>query len=232
MTNRTVAIVGDSISFDHYLSLSHLLGVPRASPRAMKKTALLTSQVCGSTSLLLGKRDFHLTQLSGIIKDYFPDVLVLNRGAHYAPDDKLMEHIHTVLIGQLQAWQQQCKEQGKDCLLVWRTSVPGHPNCTQYTKPSTSLQEMEELVRSAQISHAYKWDQFSAQNKLVVNYLRQHATNLSYEIMDAYHVNILRPDFHRSSDCLHTCLPKDNTYSWLIHHILQVKYGGAAHLAS
>ena len=64
MRNRTVAIIGDSISLDHFLlslairigdsisldhfllSLSHLLGVPYALPKVMNRNVLLKSHVC------------------------------------------------------------------------------------------------------------------------------------------------------------------------------------------
>mmetsp|Transcript_5401 Transcript_5401/g.8509 ORF Transcript_5401/g.8509 Transcript_5401/m.8509 type:complete len:383 (-) Transcript_5401:650-1798(-) len=235
MENKTVAIIGDSVSFDHFLSLSHLLGVPQALPRAMRKDALLTSQVCNkdkynsssSSSTLIGKRDFYLHSVKDIVRDHFPDVLVLNRGAHYVPNDELLRHINDTLFPQLNDWQARCKLKKKDCLLIWRTTVPGHPNCSQFTRPSKSVEEMEQLIARANTNLAYHYDEFSVQNELVLNafQIQKRTANLSYEVMDAYHVNILRPDMHPSkNDCLHTCLPKDNTYSWLLNHMLHVKY--------
>ena len=146
MNNKTIAIIGDSTSFDHYLSLSHLLGVPRALPKAMKKNALSTSLVCNNNSFIIGKRDFYLKSVQDIVDEFFPDVLVLNRGAHYVPDDELLDHIVQNVFPILWNWQQTCMMRNKTCHLIWRTSVPGHPNCTQYLKPSTSLPEMENLV--------------------------------------------------------------------------------------
>ena len=119
---------------------------------------------------------------------------------------------------------------------------------------------MEELISTHAVNPGYKWDQFSVQNELVLNALK--LTDITYEVMDAYFVNILRPDMHYGGgDCLHMvrqykacinglfchmcsaivhaahlllfcfmffqikqCLPKDNTYSWLFHHIMRVKY--------
>lgn len=235
MENKTVAMIGDSVSFDHFLSLSHLLGVPQALPRVMRKDALLTSQVCNkdkynsssSSSTLIGKRDFYLHSVKDIVRDHFPDVLVLNRGAHYVPNDELLRHINDTLFPQLNDWQARCKLKKKDCLLIWRTTVPGHPNCSQFTRPSKSVEEMEQLIARDTTNLAYHYNEFSVQNELVLNafQIQKRTANLSYEVMDAYHVNILRPDMHPSkNDCLHTCLPKDNTYSWLLNHMLHVKY--------
>ena len=228
MRNRTIAIIGDSISLDHFLSLSHLLGVPHALPKVMNRNALLKSHVCndtsnsgvvsndndsvsdnandgsnrngaGSTSTLLGKRDFYLNAVQDIADEYFPDVLVLNRGAHYVSDDELLGHLNNTLFSQLNDWQERCRSNEKRCLLIWRTSVPGHPNCTQFTKPSDSVKEMEELI----LQGPFYWAKFKDQNELVLEAFQR--TNLSYEVMDSYHVNILRPDLHRQKhDCLHT----------------------------
>ena len=228
MRNRTIAIIGDSISLDHFLSLSHLLGVPHALPKVKNRNALLKSHVCndmsnsgvvsndndsvsdnandgsnrngaGSTSTLLGKRDFYLNAVKDIANEYFPDVLVLNRGAHYVSDDELLGHLNNTLFSQLNDWQERCRSNDKRCLLIWRTSVPGHPNCTQFTKPSDSVKEMEELI----LQGPFHWAKFKDQNELVLEAFQR--TNLSYEVMDSYHVNILRPDLHRHKhDCLHT----------------------------
>lgn len=240
MQNKTVAIMGDSISLDHYLSLTHLLGVPKALPRVWKKkTVLLVSEVCGnnshgndnnhynSTSKLIGKRDIHLNFLNEIVRDHFPDVLVLNRGAHYVSNDKLLAHLNTIILPQLIVWQSRCVLEKKDCLLIWRTTVPGHPNCDQFMVPSTSVEEMEQYI-AINAKDEHHWGDFSVQNELMLTAFQNNESllaNISYEVMDAYHVNILRPDVHATSDCLHTCLLMDDTFSWLLNHMLHVKFG-------
>lgn len=231
--NKSIAIIGDSISFDHYLSLSHLLGVPQALPRARSKNAMLVSHVCQNKTLLIGKRDFYLDSVGQIIEEFFPDVLILNRGAHYVQDQDLIRHMNQTVFPQLFHWQQKCHLHDRNCMLIWRTSVPGHPNCTNYKEPSESLEEMERLIDD--YGSVYHWDQFKIQNQLVLDAFQKASVTattdsvgqlkLMYEVMDAYSVNILRPDMHAGPhDCLHTCLPKDNTYSWLLHHMMLVKY--------
>jgi len=223
MKNKTVAIVGDSISYDNFLSLTHLLGVPQSLPKAMNKNALQKSIVCQNTSTLIGHRDFYLHGIKHVADNFFPDVMVINRGAHYVADDELLADMNQTAFPHLEEWQNNCKLKGKDCLLIWRTTSPGHPNCKNYTKPATSVAEIEEILDNFETG--YHWNEFHVQNKLMKDTLKH--TNLTYEVMDAYYVNILRPDLHKNgvkNDCLHTCLPDDDGYSWLLHHMLLVKY--------
>lgn len=213
--NKTIAIIGDSTSFDHYLSLSHLLGVPQALPRARSRNAMLVSNVCQNKTLLIGKRDFYLDSVGHIIEGFFPDVLILNRGAHYVRDEDLIRHMNQTVFPELYNWQQKCHLHERNCMLIWRTSVPGHPNCTKYKEPSESLEAMEQLVHEH--GSVYHWDQFKIQNQLVLDAFQKAAVHaasansadgqlkLVYEVMDAYSVNILRPDMHPGPhDCLHT----------------------------
>ena len=50
VANKTIAIIGDSISFDHFLSLSHLLGVPQALPKVRRRGAIIISDTCAGNS--------------------------------------------------------------------------------------------------------------------------------------------------------------------------------------
>ena len=180
-----------------------------------------------------------------IIKEYHPDILILNRGAHYTPDSELIQDLNTTIIPALKQWQEECQSRqepgtivqehdGTDtgthrslrtsswttrtrglhdithnqqqknvhqCMLIWRTSVPGHPNCTDFKHPSNSLSEMEALVQKG-AAHGWGWDKFKDQNAIAVNMLID--AGLDVDVMDAYKVNILRPDGHRPGDCLHT----------------------------
>eukprot|EP00979_Chaetoceros_neogracilis_P007114 scaffold1486_cov208-Chaetoceros_neogracile.AAC.5 len=137
-SNKTVAIIGDSTSFDHYLSLIHLLGLPIALPKARNNFSQVISEPCNGTSKLIGQRDFLLTKVGHVIQTHSPDVIILNRGAHYTTDDALQQHFnHT---RQLETWQAECIDKSsKQCLLIWRTTVPGHPNCDQFTQPAESI---------------------------------------------------------------------------------------------
>lgn len=206
--NKTIAIVGDSISLDHFLSLKHFMGVPQALPRARNKGALLVSNICNGTSRLIGKRDFFLQSVSDINKMYEPDVLILNRGAHYTPDGDLLNHLKQTLIPQIFHWQNDCEAKGKICNFVWRTTVPGHPDCGRYSKPSDSIEDMEQIIANTSL---FNWREFRGQNELVLDALQE---NVAFDMMDSYSINILRPDVHvPPGDCLHTVC----TYHSLAH---------------
>lgn len=266
---QTIAIIGDSISFDHFLSLTHLLGVPQSLPRAMKKTALLvsnivcdddntanTNEMSGNTNAnnnnnnitLIGKRDFYLHDLNSVLTIYRPDVLILNRGAHYTPDASLQNDWQTKISPAIQRWhEQQCLKTStttRRCWLIWRTSVPGHPDCVNYTRPFSSRKEVEDILDTHPWSVNFHWDQFRFQNVLVKHTLLP-ALNLTLlsssddalnamgsgeggtdvSVMDGYDMNILRGDAHRHGnpgDCLHTCLPGDDLYSVLLLHMFRL----------
>jgi hypothetical protein len=80
MKNKTMAIIGDSISFDQYFSLTHLLGEPKVLPKARRKDAnLVSDNLCNGTFRLVGQRDFYLQRIASVVRDTFPDVLVMER---------------------------------------------------------------------------------------------------------------------------------------------------------
>jgi len=62
------------------------------------------------------------------------------------------------------------------------------------------------------------WWDFKHQNKLVLEAFKK--SSLRYDIIDAYEINILRPDLHR--DGLHSCFPgKMDIYNQLLLHFLR-----------
>jgi hypothetical protein len=105
--NLTIAIVSDSTSFDHFLSLTHLLGVPQALPKACRKDALLISRPsCNSEKdlnlTLIGKRSFYLLDLQEFIQQQLPDILIINRGAHYTSDERLDQDAKSQILPALE----------------------------------------------------------------------------------------------------------------------------------
>lgn len=83
----------------------------------------------------------------------------------------------------------------------------------------------------------YHWYDYQRQNDLVVNEFIQtfnqnddggdvEQEEPGIDILDAYYLNIRRPDEHRShqSDCLHNCYPgKMDVYSQLLLHFLKMR---------
>lgn len=198
--NKTVLFMGDSISFDHFLSLTHLMGVPQALPRAMRKDALIESNLCNGTSKLIGKRDFLLHNFRDTMEQTDPDIIVLNRGAHFEKDEMLINFMNMTLLPLIKDWLNKCTENKRQCHFVWRTTIPGHPHCENFTQPSNSLREMERLIFD---NPRYDWAHFQYQNLLVQGLLQD--SSISYDLMDAYYSHILRADWHQPpNDCLHS----------------------------
>ena len=142
-----------------------------------------------------------------------PDVLVLNTWVWYKPN--LVRNVER-RYGAIKGWQEKCRKQGRYCHIIWRTTAPGYPRCTDYNQPSTTVEEMEDLVanltwyplKGGKRGH---WWKFKEQNLLMMESLNK--SGLGFEVIPSYDVHILRPDSHKSLvppqgeiDCLHHCL--------------------------
>jgi hypothetical protein len=168
--------------------------------------------------------------------DYHPTIVIMNRGSWYREDEELRHNIRTNLQF-IRTWLQNCDRNNISCRFFWRTTVPGHPDCYQrnsssfpwpirLTEPVNNLTLIETYINytytSLNINRGWKWDHFQHQNQLVLDILLQ--SNLSsLDILDAYYLNVRRPDLHASpDDCLHNCLPgKVVVFNQLLLHYLQ-----------
>lgn len=255
LSNSTVSFIGDSLTLEHFASLVHLLGDrARLPPKAVNHGRIRRHICTASPSVVFAERDnpknlqehcvdlifktdFFLQNITEEVLTVMPSVMVLNRGAHYTPDEELMSSLHKYTLPSLQGWNQKCSEAKVKCLLIWRTTVPGHPNCQNFTKPAASVPEMETWIHDTSTNDPgggyckgeYHWQDFQHQNLLVTRLLQDEWASLlphiSIQIMDSYLPNILRPDNHRShmGDCLHSCSPgggSDLNSQWLYHILL------------
>ena len=193
---------------------------------------------CKKQTRIVFRRDDLLLNVSHAIFEQktFPQIIVMNRGAHYQNNSMLMAQMHNV-VEELNEWKSYCEAFDIKCHLFWRTSVPGHPNCqtNNFTKPLNDINAMEALINDLSNYNnrtiKYKWFEYKNQNEMVVDFLTKHpyfsqeaSTNFFFEIMDAYDLNVLRPDEHRAhqGDCLHNCYPgKMDVYSQLLIHFLK-----------
>ena len=122
--------------------------------------------------------------------------MILNRGAHPTPDDDLVIDLQDTFL-HVQNWQTTCKEYGIKCHFFLRTTVPGHPGYGNFTKPVNNLTQMEEMVSKNICVHPkYRWTGIKRQNELALNELQKWSNRIDYQVIDAYHVNTLRPDEH------------------------------------
>lgn len=222
-----ISIIGDSLSWEMYSSLLQLLGArvrqkSQHESKELDKNHIQTS--CGSNTKFVWRNDSRLRKVGLSISEDFPTILILNRGAHYVSDDILLDDIRRV-IQEVQNWQGECDKRKIRCHFFWRTTVPGHPGCENFTRPVNSISEMENLINDVRlynnVSMEYHWYDFKHQNQLVEHVLNE--AKLQLDVIDAYHINILRPDEHRvhQGDCLHNCYPgKMDVYNRLLLHFL------------
>lgn len=130
--NQSIVFIGDSLSQEAMFSLGELLGLRNGTLNYEFQRA------CNATVEIFFRRDDYLrpSKVEWELKR-LPALAVLNRGAHYVEDEVLMQDIN-ITIGHVRNWQSRCAQQGRRCLLVWRTTVPGHPDCTKFNQPSTN----------------------------------------------------------------------------------------------
>lgn len=154
LKKATILIVGDSLSFEHYTSLVELTGSHLHHGLGHQSKFLnmnIDSPVCNGHVRVTHRRDERLLNLSASLldrePDFFPQVLVLNRGAHYANDTVLLENIRENLK-YVKIWLNECDDLGIKCHFFWRTTTPGHPQCQLYDGPVNNLTQMEEWVGS------------------------------------------------------------------------------------
>ena len=225
LQNQTILFMGDSLTQEAMFALGELLGLRYSADDSNDNPLYNWSAACHGTVGISFRRDDLLdpAKVKWELDEKQPSVTVLNRGAHVVKDEWLLQDLNETLE-YVRQWQALCGSQGRRCLLVWRSTVPGHPKCGRFTTPTTNRTYMERLVQIIPRSRGFGWDQIQRQNELVQNVLA--ASGVDYEMLDAYDVNILRPDSHRVSedDCLHSCLgSKLDVYSQLLLHILRRK---------
>ena len=240
-----IQVIGDSLSFEHYRSLGHLLGIhisQFSQHKSKEEQGNIVNYVCRKQTRIVYRRDDLLLNVSHAIfkQKTFPQVIVMNRGAHYQNDTMLMSGMEKVVVA-LNDWKSQCEIFNITCHLLWRTSVPGHPNCEKndFKRPVNNIHAMEALINNRSNydnrTIEYHWFDYQRQNQMVVDMLsrqqsfsQQALTPFFLEIMDAYYLNVLRPDEHRThqGDCLHNCYPgKMDVYSQLLLHFLKTQRG-------
>jgi hypothetical protein len=134
-------------------------------------------------------------------------VVVVNRGAHYTPDQHFVTEaeriLHTVV------------HQPRALTVIWRDTPPGHANCTSYSGPLQTRQREHALP--------HHWGDFRRQNELISNLLAKKFPGVWY--MDAYSPTSLRPDRHEGAhDCLHYRFPSA-LFHWgrLLYNILKLE---------
>ncbi|CAI5961177.1 unnamed protein product [Closterium sp. NIES-64] len=133
----------------------------------------------------------NLPSAAALYKRY--DILVMNRGAHYAGDDVFVPELRETILA--------LRTRFPDALIIYRNTPPGHANCTQYWEPVSKRQAPETLP--------YNWGDFVRQNEMA----REIVEAAGAVYLDVDTMTSLRADGHVGKnrrykvDCLHYCLP-------------------------
>lgn len=228
LENRTVAFLGDSITFQQFNSLSYLTGGQDVFRFASK---CFTRTCPNFTSKLYWMRDNRATAKywSNMIRQVDPEVIVLNRGAHYSSSDTMLQELNETLHTALQ-WQEDCDERDRNCVLLWRTTAPGFPNCQEIPGPLSNATAAEQIIANTswymeeEFRQKFHWWEFASQNQMVEAMIQDFRIHkeLRISFLDFYDLAILRPDHHiNAKDCLHWCLPgpMDASNQLLLHQL-------------
>lgn len=203
-----ILFMGDSIYWEMYQSLVHLLGGKVYKEVHLKsiyeKGTPIMINVCGNNNVTLiyrWSKQFtdRVTSISikQMFEERFPTMVILNTGAHYQSDSAFSSNVKQALH-QMKEWQELCKN--LTCPLFWQTSTPGIPYCKTFTKPVNDIHKMELHVA---FNPMYHWDEFKHENEIALQIL--NVSQVAYQIIDAYEVGIQRPELHVSEgDCLHS----------------------------
>jgi hypothetical protein len=233
--HATVTIIGDSLSWEHCMSLVSLLGVrPHHEYQdvSLQRNVNVGHAACpGGLATIVYRRDDDLSKVRSAVffedgsNNVIPQVVVLNRGAHYANDTEFLDGIRSAL-DVVEEWLGRCDQLSIKCHFFWRTTVPGHHHCHAFTAPVNDADAMEAHVANLSqyddTARGYHWHDFQHQNLLAEAELNKRGPRLPHRILDGYHINLLRPDRHSLKDCLHSCYPgKMDVYPQLLLHYLR-----------
>lgn len=213
LRRRHIVLLGDSMNGQLARALLHVAGdgdftvAQTTGSISMDKFTLLDKRICQNTAFPSGLsmlKNWRLTEedvpgwepgLRTFFSAVFnttssPLVVLVNRGAHYSPDDYFLSEVERVLYF--------VTRQPRISAIIWRNTPPGHANCTNYSGPIQSPQAEEGLP--------FNWGEFRHQNGLVDDMLSSKFPEVWH--MDVYSPTVLRPDRHTGgADCLHYHLP-------------------------
>jgi len=238
---KRVLFVGDSLQYNMALSFMMLLKgtAPLEIPFSVKFSCLLDSGKSTSLpeyevsyirndELVENDKPVDINKKIKNCNDYcYPwidaynsslknTLLVLNTGPHYLSLEKFASAVNNVT-------QTLINLKRKDDVVIFRTTAPGHDECTKYDAPFQTYKDYLATIQPDK-HHIYSWDKFALYNRYLADILEKHRfSNLNQEtptieLLDIFMMTVLRPDGHVSgtecqsinclrSDCLHYNLP-------------------------
>ncbi|CAI5532720.1 unnamed protein product [Closterium sp. Naga37s-1] len=178
----------------------------------------LHSNVCANLTIRFIRHDYLQLSNSQIKFDRVPfarlsilagaRVVILNRGAHYRPDRHFISAVRSTL--------RFLRNKLPDALLIYRTTVQGHANCSEHDKPL--------LVPGPTDNLPFFWGKFHEQNELA----RAAVEEVGGVYLDVAAMTVLRPDSHQGfipelnhEDCLHYCIPgPQDVWAQMLQNVL------------
>ncbi|CAI5526107.1 unnamed protein product [Closterium sp. Naga37s-1] len=178
----------------------------------------LHSNVCANLTIRFIRHDYLQLSNSQIKFDRVPfarlsilagaRVFILNRGAHYRPDRHFISAVRSTL--------RFLRNKLPDALLIYRTTVHGHANCSEHDKPL--------LVPGPTDNLPFFWGKFHEQNELA----RAAVEEVGGVYLDVAAMTVLRPDSHQGfipelnhEDCLHYCIPgPQDVWAQMLQNVL------------
>lgn len=233
LQGQVLLVMGDSLNEELFHSLAYFMGYEGKKVNKPRKPNLIYLARFCRVRLIYSKQHY-LQDVSEALVEHEPTIVIMNRGAHYVPDDALVRDMR-VLIQTMDNYTAFFPT----TRVIWRTSVPGHPSCWDHNDgPDNNVQQMANLVANrslynfftagGQTAESYHWWEFQHQNQLVLEMLLSSNSSSRFEVMDAYDLLLLRPDLHRGKmpqfyDCLHHCHPgPHDVYTRLLYHYLHM----------
>ncbi|CAI5477449.1 unnamed protein product [Closterium sp. Yama58-4] len=178
----------------------------------------LHGNVCANLTIRFIRHDYLQLSNSQIKFDRVPftrlslltgaRVIILNRGAHYRPDRHFISAVRSTL--------RFLRNKLPDAILIYRTTVQGHANCSEHDKPL--------LVPGPTDNLPFFWGRFHEQNELA----RAAVEEVGGMYLDVAAMTVLRPDSHQGfipelnhEDCLHYCIPgPQDVWAQLLQNVL------------
>jgi hypothetical protein len=137
--------------------------------------------------------------------------VLMNRGAHWKPDDDVMRDVDNAFT--------YMKRHHPNVKVFYRSTPYGHINCDYYKGMGPGS------WHTAGHNIPYHWGEFSRQNEKVFNLIKAKHPQVGY--LDFANSTSIRSDSHiGNGDCLHYCLPGpiDNWTKMLIASIKVTDY--------
>ena len=206
MENRgNILMVGDSVHHLHYLSFQNLFYVNEGIRTCPEERDTLPN--CHNLSLYYVRNDFLSTINSAVIDEtkgsssqQYPwidlidekniSLMIINRGAHYKPDEELIADINSTL--------HFIFSRHPNMSVVWRNTPHGHADYQRFIF-APPLEDDPNLPENA----PYNYGRFKKQNALVQEFLAMHYPFVL--VLDVFLPTVLRPDSHY--DAIHVCVP-------------------------